>query len=185
MPESYTDKKFREIVEKTGLGSSTIKGLYEHLVNGLKNVDASERAGILPAQLTRGLRTFEEKVAELDQIKKEKQEEKLVANLDSATKAIYHKQALIKSNDVKEARDLVGNQVPFLDAELGNVYTGKIVYCGQANIFQECSSKFIIHDSGNLSKLPKVNELVDIEYSYNKKMATVKVHLEKEKTISR
>jgi hypothetical protein len=185
MSSRYTDKKFYEVVEKTGLGSSTINGLYEHLVNGLKNVEASEKAGILPAQLTRGLRTFEDKVSELNQLKREKEEQKLVTNLDDATKSIYLKQSLIKSNDVNEARELVGKNTSFVDAEAPNSYSGTIVYIGHSNVFQQCGTNCVIHASGNLSKLPQINEVVSIEYSNTKKLASVQSQIENSKSISR
>lgn len=181
----YSLKKFEAVAEKTNLGSSTVNALREVLVNGLSNVETFEKHGILAPQISRGLKLFREKEAELAQITKEQKESAMIENLDDVTKSIYLKQSVMKSEDVRAAREIIGNRNVFFDAEPGNQYTGAVVYCGQSNIFQKCGNKCIIHDKGNLSKLPKVNSIVNIEYPKDKKLALVVPHIEKEKEISR
>ena len=178
----YSLEKFNEIINSTRLGESTREALKAHLVHGLTNTEASESCQIFSSQLTRGLKTFKEKELELEK-------SSLVQTMDKETQAFYFEQDLIKTSAIKAAREKVGKNVPFEDAEQGMTYSGNIIDISKHFVIQYCdpkaNPKCIIHDLGKLSVMPKLDTLVSIKYPLDKYFGSVDILNLKTKSMGR
>lgn len=160
-PNILTKEEFLKAVQLTKLADRTVAGCECVLVQGLSNVKAGEVVGVLPEQISRGLKLIRARHAELQTLQQE------------AENKLKEKKESIKADVVQAARGIAFENMTISDAEPGNEYTGRVILKDQGFLVQRMARHGIIHDLGKMSKVPKIDSFVSISYPAEKGLATV------------
>ena len=159
----WTKSEFDHVASTTRLSDRTLDACRDVLVHGLSGVDAAEKNNILPAQISRGVSTLRERYIEY------------VAALEKQQKAKDTLRAAVKSSVIKYARDLAGEKLVVRDAAMGSEYEGEVLVKEEGFLVQKTGRSAVIHDLGNLVRVPNVGSYIVIAYPEKEGMGKVRI----------
>ena len=152
----WNDTDFQRVVNSTKLSNRTIEACRDVLVNGLSGIEAGDKHNVLPAQISRALKTIREQAVGMPDIVK--------SMIDSA--------GAMKAYAITEAKI----DYPALDVEeiqLDKTYSGPIVMKAPGYVVQRSDRTLVAHEVSKLERSPVGNSDLNITYPKSGGLASV------------
>lgn len=157
MSLQWTEADFQRVAHNTKLGERTKEACRSVLVDGVSGVDAAAKHKVFAAQISRGLATLRER------------KQKMVQSAVS----LQENTALLRFTAGQVAKAMFGEGLVVEDAQPGKQYEGPVVVNSHGFVVQKVGRSGVVHDLGNLDKLPVLNSPLTISYPKGSGQATV------------
>lgn len=144
----WPDTEFQRVGKSTKLSARTLAACRDVLVEGMPGVDVAAQHAIKPAQISRALGVLRDRRDEIS---------KSAELLKSETE-------VLKTTAAQVAKNIAGDGLVIVDAQAGQVYEGKMIVNTHGFMVQQIGRTGIMHDLGNLEKMPTLNTLLTIAY---------------------
>lgn len=144
----WTDADFQRVALSTKLSQRSVDACRSVLVDGLSGLEAAALHKMFPAQISRSLGTLRERRGEMVK----------------SAEAFKDDAALLKFTAGQVAKSILGDALVVEDAQAGKQYEGPIVVNVHGFLVQKVGRIGIVHDLGNLDRLPSLNTPLTIVY---------------------
>lgn len=146
----WTEDEFLRVATETQLSKRTLAACADVLVKGLTGADAALFHDMKAPQISRGLGVLRERQEEL------RVEAELLMGEGELLKGRN------KAYVAQLARNIAGDGLAIMDAAPGKVYEGRTIVDEVGLVVQQVGRTGVVHDHGNLDRIPCVGSLVTI-----------------------
>lgn len=154
----WTESEFQRVALTTKLSERTLAACRDVLIEGASGIDAAATHKMFPAQISRAIGVLRDKQASM---------------IESA-KTMNEGAHLLKFTAAQAAKKIVGPGLAINDAELGKIYVGQVIVITHGFVVQKVGQSGVMHDLGNLEKMPPLNVSLTITYPKYSDKASVK-----------
>lgn len=153
----WPDTEFQRVGMNTKLSRRTLDACRDVLVDGISGVDAANRHQMAPAQISRALGVLREKKEDISK------SAALFRNEDEVFKYVI----------AQTAKNIAGENLIIVDAQPGQAYQGKIIVSAHGFAVQQIGRSAVMHNLGQLEKIPTLNAMLAIAYPREGGLASV------------
>lgn len=153
----WSDTDFQRVAVNTKLSERTIEACRDVLVNGMSGKDAGIKHSVLPAQISRALKTIRE-----DSL-----------NLPNLVIAMQNSVEGMKLFAIQEAKAEFPSFSIIEEIEADKTYLGPIVMKTPGFVVQRTGHSLVVHDIGKLQRSPGMGNILEIEYPKGGGLASV------------
>ena len=143
----WNDTDFQRAANSTKLSDRTIEACRDVLVNGLSGIEAGDKHNVVPAQISRALKTIRDQAINTSDF---------VKNMIDSTDAM-------KAYAISEAK-VEFPALEVVDIKLDKTYSGPIVMKTPGYVVQRDGRTLVAHDIGKLERSPSMSNELHITY---------------------
>lgn len=153
----WTEADFQRVALSTKLSQRSVEACRSVLVDGLSGVQAAALHKVFPAQISRSLGTLRERHGEMVR----------------SAEAFKDDTAVLRFTAGQVAKSMLGDSLVVEDAQPGKQYDGPVVANIHGFLVQKVGRNGIIHDLGDLDRLPSLNTPLTIVYPNDTRKGTI------------
>lgn len=167
----WPEAEFQRVAISTKLSERTLAACRDVLVHGVAGIDSASTHGLKSSAISRGLGVLRDRREEISK----------------SAGVFLNEGLLLRFAAAEAAKQFAGDGLTIVDAHPGFKYEGKIVAATHGFAVQQQGRFGIMHDLGNLDRIPTINTLLTIDYPIDGSKASVieKPKLVQEQALSR
>lgn len=154
---AWSDEEFQRVALSTKMAKRTLDACKEVLVNGRDGKDVADEKGMLPGQISRGIKLLRETQVEMVE----------------SVKKMRRSTESLRSYAIDSARALVRGNWGVKDAEPGNRYEGVCIMQTPGFMVQQVDRDLVVHDLGKIDTALVMMKELAIDYPADGGMARV------------